>query len=119
MGVQSVSSSCEDHLINIGSCVDVLPIVVSVPIQITCLSGLDTIINFVLVGAFDTALATLDAVAIPPEVSQIKRPPSTSSANKSSPQLSSAQERKAIVTEAEVFGLSQVCPEFHVPVPHP
>ena len=86
----------------------VLPIVVSVPRQITCLSGLDTIINFDLVGALDTADATLDAVCIPPDVSHKNKPPSTSRANKSSPQLSNAQERKAMVTESDVFGLSHV-----------
>ena len=90
-----------------GSCVDVSPIVVSVPKQITCLSGLETIINFVFVGALDTAAATLDAVSIPPEVSHKNNPPSISRANTSSPQLSSAHERNAMVTDAEVFGLSQ------------
>ena len=37
--------SCEDQRINILSCVEVEPIVVSVPKQITCLSSPDTNIN--------------------------------------------------------------------------
>ena len=42
------------------SCVDVVPIVVSVPIQTKCLSGEETKVNCVAVGAPDTIVALVD-----------------------------------------------------------
>ena len=44
----------------ISSCVDVVPIVVSVPINTKCLSGVDTKVFIVAVGALATIVALVD-----------------------------------------------------------
>ena len=52
------------------SCVDVVPIVVSVPKQITCLSSPDTSINRDFVGAADTLVVEAKLLESPDDVSQ-------------------------------------------------
>ena len=70
VGVQSVVDSWVDHRINILSCVDVVPIVVSVPKQIICLSSPDTIMNLDLVGAPETFVVAARLLDKPADVSQ-------------------------------------------------
>ena len=70
VGVHSFVVSCEDQRINILSCVDVVPIVVSVPKQITCLSSPDTNINRDLVGDPVTSVVEAKLLDNPADVSQ-------------------------------------------------
>ena len=51
----------------ISSCVDVVPIVVSVPINTKCLSGVDTKVFIVAVGALAIIVALVD---VPPAASE-------------------------------------------------
>ena len=63
-----------------------VPIVVSVPKQTTCLSGVVINPNLVAVGAPLTAVALFEDV-IPPDVSHVYNFPSCCHASKSSPKL--------------------------------
>ena len=57
-------SSCDENLTNMGSCVDFVPIVVSVPKNIKCLSGVDTKLKDDDVGAFDKIVALVDVAPV-------------------------------------------------------
>ena len=50
-------SSWSDHLMNMSSCEEEVPIVTSVPIKTKCLSGVETIISLDAVGAPETTVA--------------------------------------------------------------
>ena len=70
VGVHVPEFSWSDQRINILSCVDVVPIVVSVPRQITCLSSPDTNINLDFVGAPLTFVLAAKLLDNPLDVSQ-------------------------------------------------
>ncbi len=77
--------------------------------------SVETRLNLDAVGAFDKAVAL---VPKPPDVSQIKVPPSKTVAIKSSPKLSNDQFLAATTTLDDDLGVSQVLAP-HVSVPHP
>ena len=70
VAVHVLVSSWSDQRINMLSCVDVVPIVVSVPKQITCLSSPETSMNLDLVGALDTFVVAARLLDSPADVSQ-------------------------------------------------
>ena len=67
----------------------VVPIVVSVPRSMACLSGVDKIKNLDAVGAF--ACTTAARVVTPPDLSHLNNLPLLCSASKSSPKFSNTQ----------------------------
>ena len=99
-------SSCEEKRKNKSSCVVVLPIVVSVPINIACLSGVDKIKCLDAVGAF--ACTTAARVVTPPDLSHLNNLPLLCSASKSSPKFSNTQyleSRTVVEDDAASFQL--------------
>ena len=65
--VEVLIFSWSDHLIYISSCVDVVPIVVSVPKNTKCLSGVDTKVCVAAVGALATIVARVDVAPVASE----------------------------------------------------
>ena len=114
-GVQSVKSSWEENRKNKSSCVEAVPIVVSVPNKKTCLSGIETRLNRELVGACVITAALVD---VPDDVSQRKVLPLCTVAIKSSPNVSKDQLRPSIVTVDVDLGVFQAS-TFHASVPQP
>ena len=82
-------SSCDEKRKNKSSCVPVDPIVVSVPISMACLSGVDKIKCLDAVGAF--ACTTAARVVTPLDLSHLNNLPLLCSASKSSPKFSNTQ----------------------------
>ena len=74
LGAYVLMSSWSENLINISSCVDVSPIVVSVPKNTKCLSGVDTIMCLEAVGAPEITVARVP-VALPASASHSKHLP--------------------------------------------
>ena len=87
----------------ISSCVDVVPIVVSVPINTKCLSGVDTSVCIVAVGALAIIVARVD---VDPSESHSKVAPSNIVAISLFPKLSKAQSPGAVT-------ISPVCEAPH------
>ena len=98
-------SSCDENLTNIGSCVDFVPIVVSVPKNIKCLSGVDTKLNSDAVGALDIMVALVSLAAVGFEFHSKLSPP-VIVATSLLPKLSSDQIPGAVITSPEAA-------EFH------
>ena len=88
------------------SCVDVVPIVVSVPIKTKCLSGVDTKVCIAAVGALATIVARVDVAPVASE-SHSKVAPSNIVAINLFPKLS-RDHRPGAVT------ISPVCDAPHL-----
>ena len=80
----------------ISSCVDVVPIVVSVPKAIKCRSGVDTKVCLVAVGAPDIAVARVDVAPVASEFHS-KVVPSTMVAMSLFPKLSKCHKPGAVI----------------------
>ena len=87
VGVYVLISSWSENLINISSCVDLSPIVVSVPKNTKCLSGVDTSMCLDAVGALFIIVA-LESVAFVAAEFHSKHSPSTIKQIALSPKLS-------------------------------
>ena len=90
----------------ISSCVDVVPMVVSVPKKSKCLSGVDTKVCLAAVGALATIVALVDVAPAASE-SHSKVAPSTMVAISLFPKLSKCHRPGAVIT-------SPVCDAPHL-----
>ena len=106
VGVQVVNDSCEDHLIYMSSCVEAVPIVVSDPKEIKCLSGVETNVNCDAVGQPLTTVALVE-VALSAFEFHSKVEPSEIVAISLFPKLSSDQSPGAVT-------MSPVCDAPHL-----
>jgi len=117
VGSYTSISSWSENLINIGSWVEGLPIVVSVPKWIKCLSLSDTLVKTVAVGLPATIVARV-LTPVPAVGFHEKVCPSLIVAINNSPKLSNDQLPASMVVLETVLEVPQRS-NPHVPAPHP